>query len=163
MNPSFVSAILLSISLAASGCSDPGSALKKPVYSASGTVKLFGAPIGGATVAFAPQDGQPTAFGTTDAQGNFTLTTYDFKDGAAVGKYKVVISKVATTAAKSVAGGADHEAEAEAVSAANSHDAEGAALASASLVPPQYGSAADSPLTAEVKSSGDNVFDFDLK
>lgn len=154
----FFAAILSCLVLC--GCSDSGSASRKPVYPTSGTVEIFGAPLAGATVAFAPLEGQPTAFGSTDADGKFVLTTYDYQDGAAAGKFKVIVTKTTSAAAKTTAEGADHEAEAV---AASSHDAEGAATDSANLVPAQYANATDSPLNAEVKSSGENVFNFDLK
>jgi len=160
MHCRFFSSAVLACCVILTGCRDSGSGPQVAVYSASGSVKLFGAPIAGATIAFAPQDGQPTAFGTTDGQGRFTLTTYDFQDGAAAGKFKVVVSKTASAAAKTAIDPANHEA---AEAAANSHDAEGAGADAANLVPPQYASASDSPLIAEVKSSGENVFNFDLK
>ncbi len=160
MDTRFVSSAALSLCLVFCGCSDPGSALRKPVFTAGGTVTLFGAPIAGATVAFAPQEGQPTAFGTTDDNGKFSLTTYDFKDGAAAGRFKVVVSKTASVAEQTMTGAGDHEAEAN---SANSHNAKDAAGGTAVLVPRQYSSASETPLTAEVKSGGENVFTFDLK
>lgn len=155
--------LLFACVLALSGCSgDQGGGSRQPVYSVSGTVKLFGTGLSDATVAFAPQNGQPTAFGTTDDQGNFKLTTYDFQDGAAEGTYKVIVSKTAQSAGapSSSAAGSDHEASEE---AASSHDATGGAKTSTGLVPPQYSSSQETPLTAEVKKGEENVFNFDLK
>jgi len=135
------------------GSSDPG---RVPVYPASGSVTLFGAPLAGATVAFAPSAGQPTAIGTTDSSGNFTLTTYEFGDGAAAGNFRVVISKSAV-AANSGSGnlnGSDHEA---AEAALSGHSAE-AEAASANLIPANYSSSTETPLSAEVKAGGENKF-----
>lgn len=66
----------------------------------SGRVTLNKQPLVGALVHFQPLDraaGGPDAFGTTDEQGNFTLTAnIAGRDapGAAVGKHKVQISKL---------------------------------------------------------------------
>lgn len=122
---------------------------------------MFGAPVAGATVAFAPTaDGQPTAFAKTDAQGNFTLTTYEFGDGAAVGKFKVVVSKaVSAGTAESESGGDGHGSQAD-YEASLSHSAEPGAGGDkeAAMVPAQYSSAKTTPLSAEVSAGGENVF-----
>ena len=154
--------LTIAVVLTATGCGGGGTSPRKAVYTATGSIKVFGAPLGGATVAFAPLDNQPTAFGTTDDQGNFKLTTYDYQDGAAAGKFKVIVSKTAPTAEDGTTtdGGEDHEA---AEATMGGHDAKGAAASKVSLLPAQYNSIESTPLTAEVKSSGDNVFDFDLK
>jgi hypothetical protein len=66
--------------------------------SVEGVVTLDGQPVEGASVSFAPQDdtGKP-ASGATDAQGRFKLSTAG-KPGAENGTYKVVVTKVDTTA-----------------------------------------------------------------
>ncbi|MEO2013636.1 MAG: carboxypeptidase-like regulatory domain-containing protein [Fuerstiella sp.] len=145
------------------GCGGGGATGGQPVFPASGTVTMFGKPLAQATVAFAPQGNQPTAIGTTDAEGNFKLTTYDFGDGAAEGSYKVVVSKAAGAAAAAAGDdgeeGADHDADDD---AAGDHDGpeEGATT---ELVPQQYTTAADTPFSADVKSSGENSFTFEIK
>jgi len=131
---------------------------KVKVYSASGSVTLFGQPLAGANVAFAPTGDQPTAFATTDDQGNFELTTYDFGDGAAEGTYKVVISKATT--APTEGGVEDEHADDTVVS---SHGGGGDAGQASDLVPAQYTTSTDTPLTAEVKAGEDNVFPFEIK
>lgn len=150
--------ILLTLSVAGCGSGAEGG---KPVFPASGTVKMFGGPLSGATVAFAPTaEGQPTAIGRTDNEGKFVLTTYDYEDGAAEGKYKVVISKsapVKPTGSSSASGGqGGHEDD----PALNSHGASGASggAEEVDLVPPQYSSSSTTTLTAEVTSSGPNEF-----
>ena len=162
MKVQFALTLCTALMITISGCggSSDGGTPRQPVYPVSGSIKLFGNPLPGATVAFAPQDGQPTAFGTTDEQGNFKLTTYDFQDGAAAGKFKVVVSKSANSAASAgnvaTGDGSEHAAE------ENSHDASGAA-AGQSMIPAQYSSSADTPLKAEVSKTEQNQFDFDLK
>lgn len=62
----------------------------------SGIVKVDGEVAAGAVVTLIPEggveDGHPAAGGRTDKQGRFSLTTNKPKDGAPVGKYKVVLS-----------------------------------------------------------------------
>jgi hypothetical protein len=79
--------------LAAIGCGSRGSHLPKTVP-ASGTVTLDGKPVDGAQVIFVPAgEGATGAFGTTNASGHFSLRSYEEKDGAIPGSYKVQVSK----------------------------------------------------------------------
>lgn len=156
MRPTF-SLVFLAMTVSVTGCGGGGAEGGKPVFAASGTVTMFGKPLEGATVSFAPQGDQPTAFGTTDSDGNFTLTTYKYGDGAAEGKFKVLVSKTAVAASGDLDEGEDHDAPPQ------SHDAAMAEGASAALVPPKYSKAADTPFSAEVKSGADNVFTFELE
>ncbi len=58
-----------------------------------GTIKQGGKPVADANVIFYPQgEGGRVATGTTDAQGAFTLTTYETGDGAVVGSHKVTVT-----------------------------------------------------------------------
>jgi hypothetical protein len=86
--------ILLVIgALAVAGCGrGPVDGRPTPVP-ASGTIIYKSKPVDGAKVVFAPQDHAHAAVGQTDAQGRFTLQTFEPGDGAVVGKYKVVVSK----------------------------------------------------------------------
>ncbi len=158
------SLVLLMGTFALAGCGGGGDAGKEPIYPVSGTVTMFGAPLADATVAFAPQEKQPTAIGKTDAQGKFTLTSYEYGDGAASGNFKVVINKSAPAPASrgSAPSGGDHEA---AESAGRSHDAANGPGGSsgAQLIPPQYASSTETPFNAVVKSDGENNFTFDIE
>jgi len=69
-----------------------------PVYPVSGTVKFNGQPVAGADVTFVSTDKDKSAFGRTDEQGNFQLTTYSANDGAVEGKHTVVVVKGAPAA-----------------------------------------------------------------
>ena len=150
--------LLIAAATCLCGCSD-GTEGRKPVYAASGKVTLSGgAPISGATISFAPLDGQPVAIGKTDDAGVYTLTTYDWQDGAAAGKFNVLITK--TIAAPGPAA-SSHDAK-QAGSGAPSHDAKkGAGGGGESMLNPKY-SKSDGGLQAEVKTSGTNEFNFDL-
>jgi len=56
-----------------------------------GKVSYKGQPVSGASVTFQPSEGTP-AVGTTDANGEFTLTTGG-RPGAVVGEHRVAITK----------------------------------------------------------------------
>lgn len=60
----------------------------------SGTVTLDGEPIAEASLTFMPQDGGRPAFGITDSEGSFTLTTFADGDGAVHGEHLVTIVAV---------------------------------------------------------------------
>lgn len=156
-----VSVALLSLALfCVAGCGG-GTEGGQPVYSVTGTVMMNGTILPEATVVFSPLGEQPTATGMTDAQGNFTLTTYEFGDGAAAGSYKVLVTKTMVMATGGASDGLDDEGHEEAEENAASHDKKGAAP-DANLVPEKYSSPENSTLDAEVKASGDNTFTFEI-
>lgn len=78
------------------GC---GESSDYPTAAVTGKVTFNGMPSPDRTVIFTPQpkDGAAmtgkSATGTTDAQGNFTLSTYAPNDGAVVGMHKVSVSE----------------------------------------------------------------------
>lgn len=136
------------------GCGGADTEGRVPVYPVSGTLTMFGKPVDGATVAFAPQEGQPTAVGKTDKDGNFQLTTYDYQDGAAAGRFNAVISLIVAKNDPKLGDGDDHEAQEEANS---THDAEGEG-GDVEMVPELYTNATDTPFQFEVKTTGENEF-----
>lgn len=78
---------LLAAALAAAGCGSSSGTV--PVR---GAVKLDGQPLVGVSVTFVAQgNGGRDAYGSTDANGAFELTTFQPRDGALPGQYKVVI------------------------------------------------------------------------
>ncbi len=75
------------------GCGGGNSA---KVADASGVVTLNGQPVDGARVVFTPKDGGSRfSHGTTDASGNFKLSTFGMNDGALVGRHTVTVTKSA--------------------------------------------------------------------
>ncbi len=61
----------------------------------TGKVTLDGTPVEGATVTFRPTGGdQKGAFGRTDAEGNYTLSTSAATVGVAPGNYQVTVTKM---------------------------------------------------------------------
>lgn len=137
------------------GCSG-GSEGRKPTHVVTGQVTYGGGPVSGASVFFAPTEGQPVAIGKTDESGNYTLTTYETGDGAAEGKYIVVVTKKAAPVAKTEALSPDDPNYGQA-----SHEATEAA-GSGSLLPEKYSSSATSDLEAIVKAGEENKIDLAL-
>ncbi|HEV3236940.1 MAG TPA: hypothetical protein VGZ25_08120 [Gemmataceae bacterium] len=73
--------------LTAAGCGGSGNVTK-----VEGIVTLDGKPLPGATVSFVPvKEGGKPAFGRTDNDGTFRLTTFRTDDGAQPGEYQVVV------------------------------------------------------------------------
>lgn len=150
----FVTLLMISATQVGCGTKAKGG---KPVFAAKGNIKAAGANLEGATVTFAPQDGQPTAYGTVDANGDYVLTTYDYHDGAAAGKYKVRVKK--SVVPQSSDGGendANHDSD------EGLEHSGGSAASGKSVVPAIYSDAETTPLEAEVTAGGENVFDFVL-
>lgn len=134
------------------GCS--GGENLPPVYPASGTVLLNGAPLEGATVVFRDAAGTARpATAVTDAQGNFRLSTYGTKDGAVAGSHIVTVSKNVSTS------GSNESVSMEEAVEAGSQDAPKVS----SEVPPQYSNPNQTPLKYEVTEDGANEFQIELE
>lgn len=71
------------------GC---GGVDRPATHPVEGRITYKGLPVADATVSFAPASGRP-ANGTTDADGNFSLTTYEPGDGALEGEHQVIVMK----------------------------------------------------------------------
>lgn len=78
-------------------CSGCGAEDRIEVYPVEGQVLVGGQPAAGALVIFHPSDSQPEGFpaarprGSVDAEGHFSLTTFETGDGAPVGNYTVTV------------------------------------------------------------------------
>ncbi len=112
----------------------------------TGTVTFDGKPVEGASVAFYPAEGGRPATGTTDAQGKFTLTTFESGDGALPGSYNVTVMKVSGGEAT-----ADEDSDTE-ETLMGDMGSEGE-----SLLPPKYANVKSSGLTVEVKAGMEPV------
>lgn len=90
----WISLVLLGVTLG--GCSGGGGSVPT-LAPVSGTVTLDGKPLAGAAVSFVPQAGTEGAgaFGTTDAEGRFTLDHRSGRPGVEPGTYTVSFSKMA--------------------------------------------------------------------
>jgi hypothetical protein len=104
----------------------------------SGRVTLDGRPVEGATVMFSPEaEGRP-ATGTTDAEGNFTLKTFEPGDGALLGKHRVTVTKVESSGVQADRDGLSGEIEP-------------GGIQRTWIVPQHYSRAESSGLTVEVQ------------
>jgi hypothetical protein len=151
---------VVAVCLFSYGCGNGGTAGRVSVFQVTGTIKLAGGPLPGAQVAFVSSDDQPVALGTTDDSGAFKLTTYEADDGAAAGKYSVVVTKY-----KNESVGEALESEDENYGKDSGHDAQGAETTEETnnLVPSQFAKSETTTLKATVEAGGENKFDFDLK
>lgn len=74
------------------GCSSR-KASPAPVFPVTGSVTYKGQPVAGADVTFYNDEQKRSAFGRTDEQGKYRLTTFSVNDGAVAGKHVVTIVK----------------------------------------------------------------------
>lgn len=163
--------------LSCCGCGKPGSDL--PTVTVTGTVKLNGTPLEGATVTFASSDpeGKP-ANGVTDAQGKFRLQTYlggtTQADGALPGQYIVMVTKFesdsthATQPTPEEAAALANKSQ-EALTSAQKSGGGGGTSGMGSmgggklLTPAKYQTKETTDLQRTVESGKQNNFDFDLQ
>lgn len=83
-------AALSALLVLSAGCG--GSSDAPETAPVSGIVTVKGQPKAGLNVTFQPEAGGRSATGITDDEGNFTLTTYNTGDGAAIGTHHVAVS-----------------------------------------------------------------------
>ena len=147
------------------GCGDSSNFPK--TYPVTGTVKLNGAAVEGATVTFQLMDGKENAIGSTDKSGKFTLSMFRPNDGAVAGQYKVSISKYDVEPVKSsalvpgqIASGdlpADYGPPTSGVGGTKG------ATGPKNGLPAKYANGDSSALRATVDTKAKNHFDYDLK
>lgn len=127
------------------------------VFPVSGKVTYDGAPLADAVVTFHNETANRSAFGRTDAQGEYTLSTFGENDGAVEGSNVVTITKVEAPA------GGGNEADIESAdydpSAVEGSESEAPPK---SLIPEKYGNRETSGLTATVIAGENPPINFDL-
>ena len=134
--------LLMASGLAGCGDSPP------EVAPVTGTVMYQGKPVDGAAVTFTPANGRP-ATGQTNANGEFTLTTFKTNDGAITEEHAVTIAKMESGP---VAQG--EPGRAPPVTSATPPK---------SLIPKKYSDPRTSGLKETVASPGPNEFTFDVE
>ncbi len=137
--------------VAAMGCTPQTEVVHPPTYAVTGVVTYNGDPVEGAQVAFVAAGGGQGAAGTTDADGKYTLTTYEAGDGAEAGEYGVKIMKFSKPP-KAEGGGEEEYTGA----------AEDDAWVPTNELPAKYADPSTSGLTATVGESATTA-DFELK
>ena len=110
-------------------------------------VQESGGPLAYARVTFNPVNGGPIAFGVTDAQGRFSLTTADGKEGAYEGQYKVTLLVTGDV------GEADKKIATD--MKALMKEREKLTRLPITKIHANYGNVAKTPLKADIPASGD--------
>jgi hypothetical protein len=123
--------------LVIAGCSKG----RPSTYQVTGAVIYQGQPVAGATVMFIPKNTRP-ANGMTDAQGRFTLLSFQPEDGAVAGEHVVCVTKFEQ----------DSKEPAHAMNPKMR-----------SVLPQKYASPLSSPLRVTVTKEGQNDFRLELK
>jgi len=132
------------------GCSkDKGDRPK--VVPVSGRVLYNGQPLAGAHVTFTNPTAKRSGYAKTDADGKFTLTTFEPGDGAVPGKQQLSVSKVQIISHAEP--GVDRTATTVKFPGPERRW----------LIPERYGSVTTSGLTAEVTEDGKNEIVVELK
>lgn len=153
--------VLLLAAVLVIGCGKSGDPSRPKTVPVSGTVTLKGQPVAGAQLVFQPDGSNPGATGATDADGKYTLMTFQSGDGAVPGQYKVSITKNESVASGS---GPSIDPKTGGMTSDYVPPTPGAKPAEAkNLLPPKYAQASTSGLTATVKESGGNQIDFPLE
>ena len=124
-----------------------------------GTVTLDGTPVERATITFYPLDGQKPANATTDANGNYELTSFNAGDGATPGSFGVAIQKFPAIEIEAIPGGTPYD-ESMNTDEGPSPDSEKDPV---NELPEKYSNHEKSGLSATVVTDGENVFTFELK
>jgi hypothetical protein len=156
-----VAAVFL-VAILAVGCGAGGQPKPKTVK-VTGKVTYKQQPVSGASVAFLGDGNIPPALGRTDAEGRFELTTSDPGDGAVPGLHKVTVSKIVASSKPSSATGAASMEDMAKKAAARGNQPPPEDSGPTSLLPEKYSQAASTDLSYEVKESGTNDFNIELK
>lgn len=131
---------------------------RPPVYKVTGKVTFKGQPVANADVTFSNKDHNRSAFGRTNEDGEYELTTFQANDGAVAGKHSVFITKLQPPA----------DTPAIAPIESEQYIPPGVGVSTdpvkpKSDIPEKYGAEATSGLIAVVNEDNNNVANFDLK
>jgi hypothetical protein len=142
----------VAVTLAASGCGGEAPPNRDPVFPIKGVVTYKGKPVAGADVTFFCQEKDRSAFGRTDKDGSFQLTTFGSNDGAVAGKHTVTVQLIENSEADKPVAPIDSPDYAP----PTTQDVTRAARAVRSGLPRKYADQKTSDLTVEVKADGNN-------
>ena len=152
MKPLILGRVLLAaLSLPALGCNaHPGRHPELKLVPVHGVVRLNGKPVGAARVTFMNSKLGVSAYGLSDDEGRFTLTTFEPGDGTPPGSYQITVTKVQDPGHASS-------------SAPPAFRRGGAAPQPRAPIPQQYANPQTSGLTAEVLETGNDEIAVELK
>jgi len=125
----------------------------------TGTVQLNGQAVEGAAVSFVGAGSSRPATGTTDAQGKFTLTSFETNDGAPPGEYTITVTKYADAGGTGTAPDEVDTTKPDAMYGDGGTDAE----EPANELPAKYATTETSPLKETVAAGKDNNFTLELE
>ena len=150
--------VLLGVCLLFStGCGSEKDPRARHLVPARGTITIDGAPLGGATIIFAPTENNQFSVQSatmSDQNGRFELTTFLPGDGIHPGNYNVTVFKDETFNSVS-----DEEiARMEASGRGVSYD-----IITRSLIPTRYNSSETSGLTIEIPARGNRNISISLE
>jgi hypothetical protein len=140
------------------GCGSEAASGPEPVYPVTGVITFQGRPVAGADVTFFNADKNRSAFGKTNAQGKFNLSTFALNDGAVEGSHVVTVAKVTAPPPTTTPAAPLESEEYVPPGIGESTQPE----APKSELPEQYADPETSGLTANVQA-GPNEISFDLK
>lgn len=139
------------------GCG-PGGKARPAVYPVSGKVTFKGQPVADAEITYQNPDSPRVAYGHTDAEGEYQLSTFGTNDGAVEGEHVVTIAKVQKNAS---APAMDASQPGEDYDKMMTAAAEGTMEIEHQL-PAKYANPETSGLKRKVIPGDVNTFDFDL-
>src|SRR5690606_32888601 len=84
---------VVGLAVLALGCGGGEVEPPAPVFPVSGKVTYKGQPVAGADITFHHESGDRSAFGRTNDEGEYKLTTFSSNDGAIEGRHGVTIIK----------------------------------------------------------------------
>jgi hypothetical protein len=152
--------IVLGLSLIVGGCSESVKGRPK-VVPVTGAIAYNGNPIPGASVAFYVEGAPRAATGTTDAKGEFKLSTFAINDGCVPGEATITVAK-----APEASPGTATMTGSPMDPLANAKMFEDRAKKKSTdkpLIPLKYSETRLTPLKETVKPSGENRFVIQLK
>jgi hypothetical protein len=158
---SYASVAVVAASCLSVGCSQSD---RPATYPGQGSVTYQGKPVAGASVSFLAPGSPRFAVGTTDAAGQFRLTTFEPDDGAIPGTHVVTVRKIAVQPGPSYEVPSDGTTDSAAIDRAMQEAAlrvEAAEKAGSGL-PAKYADHNTSDLRLEVVP-GENNFQIELK
>ena len=146
------------IALCSAGCGSGTPKGRLPVYKVTGLVTYKGKPLPDADITFFNAEANRSAFGRTNSEGQYELTTYAPRDGALEGTHKVTVTKIPPVPPTPTPAPVDSP-DYVPPTANQSTDPP----RPKSEVPEKYGKADESGLTATVVKDGDNKIDLPLE
>lgn len=149
--------VVVVFGIVAAGCGSQVQTGSEPVYPVSGVVSYRGQPVAEADVTFFNAEKNRSAFGRTNAKGEYKLTTFSANDGALEGSHVVTIVKLETL--PETAPVADLESEDY---VPPGFEETTPPKTPKSELPERYADQSTSGLTATIETAGPNQVDFEL-